>query len=496
MKRRSRVPLYLLAAGTAVVVVAGLLGSLSRRDRPDAGEGSPPTPVVAPVSPGGAALADAARRYIPLADARPFMETLRGHLPGELRGQNDAALESVWPDWVASRDAAIRARVQRGDEDSLVFFWYFGTSFTNLPPVTARNAPGLGGPEAAERMLQQRLDRLLDALSVPGADERVQFARSVVERRGISPSTPAGRAEARRYLGEIRARVVREYDEHQQALRSMQEQDSADALAGFATMYRERGLSSDTSVLAAFAVEQALSDLRAGGVLGDGAVRRAAVVGPGLDFANKDDGYDFYPVQTIQPFALADSLIRLGLASADDLAITTLDLSDRVNQHIESARRKARAGQGYVLHLPLDAVEAWNPELVAYWARAGDRIGRESQAIVPPSSAGRIRVRAVTIPPMRVLSVVPRDLNIVLERLDPPSGMRFDAIVATNILVYYDAFEQALALANIAAMLRPGGILLSNTPVPPTAGMKLSERFTTVSYSARQRDYLFWYTRQ
>lgn len=87
-------------------------------------------------------------------------------------------------------------------------------------------------------------------------------------------------------------------------------------------------------------------------------------------------------------------------------------------------------------------------------------------------------MRAVTIPPMRVASVVPSDLNIVLERLEPPSDMRFDVIVATNILVYYDAFEQALALANIAAMLRPGGILMSNTPVPPTAEMKLSERFT------------------
>jgi hypothetical protein len=31
-------------------------------------------------------------------------------------------------------------------------------------------------------------------------------------------------------------------------------------------------------------------------------------VGPGLDFADKQEGYDFYPLQTIQPFAVIDSL--------------------------------------------------------------------------------------------------------------------------------------------------------------------------------------------
>jgi hypothetical protein len=36
------------------------------------------------------------------------------------------------------------------------------------------------------------------------------------------------------------------------------------------------------------------------------------VIGPGLDVADKQDGFDFYPQQTLQPFALVDSLRRLG----------------------------------------------------------------------------------------------------------------------------------------------------------------------------------------
>ena len=58
-----------------------------------------------------------------------------------------------------------------------------------------------------------------------------------------------------------------------------------------------------------------------------------------------------------------------------------------------------------------------------------------------------------------------------LDRLNPSrTAAPFDLIVATNVLVYYTPFEQALALSNIAAMLRPGGYLLTNyrmAPVPP-----------------------------
>lgn len=44
---------------------------------------------------------------------------------------------------------------------------------------------------------------------------------------------------------------------------------------------------------------------------------------------------------------------------------------------------------------------------------------------------------------------------------------KFDLIVATNVLVSYDNFEQAQALANVSAMLRPGGIFLTYYLVPP-----------------------------
>ena len=64
------------------------------------------------------------------------------------------------------------------------------------------------------------------------------------------------------------------------------------------------------------------------------------------------------------------------------------------------------------------------------------------------------------------MSIVAEDLNIVLQRLEPlGADERFDLIVATNILVYYDVFEQSLALANVAKMLRPGGFFLTNNGI-------------------------------
>jgi chemotaxis methyl-accepting protein methylase len=93
-------------------------------------------------------------------------------------------------------------------------------------------------------------------------------------------------------------------------------------------------------------------------------------------------------------------------------------------------------------------------------------------------------------------SLTPIDLNIVLQRLDLPAGEKFDLIVGTNVFVYYDEFQQALAMANIEHMLRPGGVLLSNNALPelPSSRMRLAGH-TTLLYSGRKDsgDTIGWY---
>jgi SAM-dependent methyltransferase len=404
-------------------------------------------------------------------------------------------MERAWPEWIRRRDRDIRARLARGDEDSVVYLWLYGTSFTKEPPLALRNTQRIGADDLA-RLAQRRLNDLVTGLASPGDNDRLQFARDVVERQGIDVSTATGQTAARAYLDRIHERVLREHAEQTNVIESLDRLDAAKALAAYATLFRERGLSSDTSLLPGFALEEALEGIRTQGVLARGSVRRVAIVGPGLDFANKDEGYDFYPPQTIQPFLLMDSLIALGLAAPAGIEMTTFDPSPRVNRHIEAARAAARAGESYVLHLPLPADPAWNRDLEAFWSRAGNRLATELRSAPSPPGGATVRTRAVRVPPARVLALIPHDVNIVVERLEPLiRDEQFDLIVATNVLVYYDTFEQVLALANIGEMLRDGGVFLSNTPVPPIPSMTLSDRVTTVTYSPRLRDHLFRYRR-
>jgi SAM-dependent methyltransferase len=370
--------------------------------------------------------------------------------------------------------------------------------------VTDQEVAQLGNRDAVEDLVIRRLDDLLAGLASPGANERLQFGRRFLQRRAMDPSAAAGRARAAAYLVKVRERMLADNDRYRRAARSARQSDAAAALSAYSTLYRDRGLSSDTRLTAGFAVDAALKAMAANPVspLAPGSVRRVALVGPGLDFTDKAEGYDFYPPQTIQPFALIDSLERYGFAKPGAVRLSTLDLSPRVNAHLEAARRRAPDGRGYVLQLPLsrdDPAHEWHPDLVAYWQQFGGSVGREVAAIQPPAVAGGLRVRAVQIRPGVVRSIVPYDLNIIVERLEPlPEAERFDVIVATNILVYYDAFDQALALANIAKMLRPGGFFLTNYAVSPFPPMDPSARIVTPVYfdKAQNGDTMFWYQKR
>jgi hypothetical protein len=235
--------------------------------------------------------------------------------------------------------------------------------------------------------------------------------------------------------------------------------------------------------------------MKAAGALRAGTVRRAAIVGPGLDVADKQEGYDFYPQQTIQPFALIDSLARAGLSAPGGVEVTTFDLSPAVLGHLEAARTRANAGGTYTVVLPRNLDQPWTPELVKYRERFGDQVGKPARAGAPPANAGRVDVRAVTFPASVVRSIVPRDLNVVLQR----APGQFDLIVATNILLYYDVFEQSLAAANIAAMLRPGGFLLSNDRIfelpggPVASAGQTAAAYMNVPGSGPRGDQIYWY---
>ncbi len=436
---------------------------------------------------------------IPYRDAKPIIDALQeDRLPIELRGKTSAERELMWPEWVSGRDRAIRARIAQGDEDSVFNLLLFGTTFTSQPRVadvvdSVRNA-------STAQVVQQRLDDLVAGVASPRGNERLQFVRDIVDRKGIRVDTAEGKRQTRLYLAEIVGRVARERDEYGRATSSAKQlEDPIAKLGTHSTLYQDRGLSSDTSLFPSFAIEQALAAIKASGMLGNTRIRHVGIVGPGLDFADKEQGYDFYTLQTIQPFATVDSSIRLGVAARSGLQITTFDLSARVNHHLQTARQRARAGEGYTLTLPHNRDEHWKPELLAYWQRMGDRIGEEMKAVAAPSNAGDVQVRAVRVRPTIAMSMIPNDLNIVLQRPGRANPQeQFDLIIATNVLVYYDVFEQSLALANVAAMLRRGGFLLSNDLLHELPAIPMNAvGYTDVGYTdAGDGDRIIWYQRQ
>jgi hypothetical protein len=264
--------------------------------------------------------------------------------------------------------------------------------------------------------------------------------------------------------------------------------EATEQMAERSTLFRDRGIALDTSLRPAFALDGALRDALDRGLLTAGSVRRVAVVGPGLDFVEKAEGQDFYPPQSMQALALADSLVRLGLSRPGRLSVTAFDISPRVLDHLARARTLSAAGEGYVLQLPRPR-EGWAAPFVAYWRRFGDAVAGPAEAVTPPSSAGPLEVRAVRVRPEVVAAVHPLDLNVVYQRLDLSPAERFDLVVATNILVYYDTFEQCLALANVARMTTVGGLLLSNNAVLELPGSTLrSVGYKTVVFSDQPDD--------
>ena len=123
----------------------------------------------------------------------------------------------------------------------------------------------------------------------PGSNDRLVYMRRLLERQGHSLFHAVDRAKLRHISsptycecsGSSKATIKR----------------SRLGDPGIPTLYSppRAGCAFDTALFPNYAVEEALKVMRTRGLLK--AVKRAAVIGPGLDFADKQGGYD--PEQTL-----------------------------------------------------------------------------------------------------------------------------------------------------------------------------------------------------
>ncbi len=313
------------------------------------------------------------------------------------------------------RNTALRER--EGEFDHLVYYLLQSQRFTSLPRIEpAVSARELGESAAVPPAVAARTQAFLRAIARPGADPRLRYFARLLNAQ-------------ERTIGFLEG-------QYRRAMRFLYDKE----VLGRAHVYETRGHSTDTQVEANYAVWSALSVLRQ--VAPGTRIRRVLIIGPGMDFAPRTALFDSAEPQSFQPYAVADALIALGLANGDALTIDCADINQRVITFLNDFPRGPRR------------LELYSGPGDAGYARYFNELGASIGGLTPHAAfAKTLTVRAGVARDITALK-----MNILTERVP----QAYDLAIATNVLVYFNAGELALALANTSAMLVPGGYFLHN----------------------------------
>jgi len=430
-------------------------------------------------------------QFVPFSAAEPVLNTYLSSLPAELKpgGKPTAA---AWDKWVREQDKDIRARIEQGEENTLTNLLRQGVTYTTQPRITYQYLAEYGSSSFVNNIADKRANDLIVALASPHPSAGMQEMLALLRTKGYSLKTPADKAKVKAYMLANLAR-----------LRDDVAHDAAEAKVNKFQAFKDRGISTDSNLYPDYSIDLHLQHMMQEGLLKPGSIHRIAIVGPGLDFVNKKSGTDFYPPQTTQPFAVIDTLARLGLADPNTIQVSTFDVSSRVNKHLNKARQEAAAGKPYTIQLLSSPSDGWNKSYLSgfleFWQKLGKQIGKSVPAIpVPDEIKGDIWNRSIAVRHDVVKEVTPVDMNIVFQTVTLPADKQFDLVIGTNIFVYYGSLEQSLARANIGMMVKPGGYLISNESLPDKAPSKLTNSLkTTISIASTPQltDYMFTYAR-
>jgi hypothetical protein len=368
-------------------------------------------------------------RFLRLTDVQALTAVLAAG-PEKVPEFDDA---SDWDAWIRERDAVIRGRIDHGIEDSLSELILFGTSFP-APPKLASAADAVNPAGDLTANARARMDAFIQGIDQID-NERFRIVLDFLRRQRVTEEE----------LPAFLSGIVRRFALEEAGLKKKQAR--ADV-----------GVSPETSLLINYAIEETLRALKASHAL-PAHIQRIAVIGPGLDLAGDPDVNDFCPPQSVQPFAVLEAVLRLGVATATDVQLTAVDFNPLVVSHLRTSLQKARAGQRYVLQLPHSGSDGWNTGAISYWQHFGETIGTTA---APPSAPSGTELRTIAVKTPIAARIIVDDLNIVTQTLEAVPGQGFDLVVATNLFTYYTRLEQTLAVSSIARMLANGGILISN----------------------------------
>ena len=335
----------------------------------------------------------------------------------------------------AGVDRETALRVLDGEREARVYYILQSSLFTAADPVEpAVVAGGWLEDQPVPPTVQRRLDEFRSACRKPSTDKRFRYFCSL----------DGGLEQWRRDFS--RAMAFLRTKEHQS-----REREGDGRREFVASLYRNRGLSTDSGFDANFPVYLALRSLAAKPA--PIKMNKVLIVGPGLDYAPRTGLRDAVAPQSIQPYAVMDALLQLGMASPELLAIHCVDVNPRVVAHFSHDRPRP---------VSLTIFKHDGPdEYLRYFENFERAIGTET--------SGNLRSRLIHVPAQSASAIRATRLNIVSERLVPVP--QYDLVVATNILLYLSDADLSLALANIQFMLRDGGYLVHNEP---RAGVELA----------------------
>ena len=190
------------------------------------------------------------------SDVESVLTSLTEILPPELKS-SDLPRRKAWPDWVTGHDRDIRERLMRGDEDTIVNWLLFGTSFTQQPRAffDGRDARGL------RKLISQRTKRFDFRASVRRSGTNALFSPAGCFWARDMDSTPS--RNGRGSNGTCRRRSNASVAERQQYMLREDAVPGGDVIGQImvqSTLFRDRGLSLDTSILASFADRTSAGD--------------------------------------------------------------------------------------------------------------------------------------------------------------------------------------------------------------------------------------------
>jgi hypothetical protein len=225
-------------------------------------------------------------QFVSFASAQPVLAAMRDSLPPELKTSGLTTAEA-WNKWVRSRDKEIRSRLEGGEEDTLTNLLRLGVTYTKQERISFGDLERYGKDRAVNSIAENRADDLIRALAASHLSEGMLEMRTFLERKGFNLKTPEGRKGIKAYQ---LANLARERDE---VVRW--EAEVSGKNANLYQAFQNRGISTDSDLYPDYLIELQLRQMMEKGLLKPGSVHRVAIVGPGLDFVNKNSGSDFYP---------------------------------------------------------------------------------------------------------------------------------------------------------------------------------------------------------